>query len=463
MNLKKALFYKSKKRIGLLFSMLVFVMFALYLSLSLHFSKYRIQDTLKQRNLPQTIFVYDKQIEDEMGSIGDWDVQSLKIKDFAQEKGYSYTDMPTMSDDQLRLESYANDNYRVIDGKELEFLEDFEIAISKEYANTLGENIIGQTINFLNIDLVVQSIIEYPNYELAYQPLETLSQTDLFEEGMLGSGITTEDTIYAIRDNFYKEDIDAYAFIDHPEYMILKINYDDFTFDKERELINHVAAVEMWSGSFDNVYTIHSLAILTQSNPLVEMLKSSISKFVVSMIVLSSTYAFYIHLKNELHSKRKTLATLNILGVSFKEVVKTYVVFFIKLFAGGYVSTTLITYALGYFKPNFKPNRHLLFYLFALSLLFMFIIFMIFLCNLFTIRKRSFEEVKVGGLSFVKIKPMNQKRLVKNLALKRFTKTINLTLGFALSLGLSIAVVLISLSALNSVGGVYHPETLGLN
>ena len=60
MKLEKALFYNSKKRILLLFTMLVFVMFALFLNLTFFFSKYRIQDTLQKRNLPETIFRYDK-------------------------------------------------------------------------------------------------------------------------------------------------------------------------------------------------------------------------------------------------------------------------------------------------------------------------------------------------------------------------------------------------------------------
>lgn len=53
MKLEKALFYNSKKRILLLFSMLVFVMFALFLNLTFFFSKYRIQDTLQIETFPK--------------------------------------------------------------------------------------------------------------------------------------------------------------------------------------------------------------------------------------------------------------------------------------------------------------------------------------------------------------------------------------------------------------------------
>lgn len=114
-------------------------------------------------------------------------------------------------------------------------------------------------------------------------------------------------------------------------------------------------------------------------------------------------------------------------------------------------------------KPNFNPNPLLLLMLFGLSLIFTILIFFIFIFNLLKIRENGFEEIKSGGLSFIKLKPMKQDRIVINLALKRFTKTINLALGFALSLGLSISVVLISISALNSVSGVYHRETFGLD
>ncbi len=45
-EVKKALFYKSGKRIALLTFMLSFVMLSLYLTFSLHFSKFRIEEKI---------------------------------------------------------------------------------------------------------------------------------------------------------------------------------------------------------------------------------------------------------------------------------------------------------------------------------------------------------------------------------------------------------------------------------
>lgn len=175
----------------------------------------------------------------------------------------------------------------------------------------------------------------------------------------------------------YSDEHGEDTYLEVPEYHLLKVKFDSFTYDKERELLNSIASVNVWS-----------------------------STFVVSMIILSSTYAFYIHLKNELHSKRKTLGTLNLIGVSFKHVIQTYTLFFMKLFASAYLTTTLITTILGSFKPNFKPDHRILSALFGLFFLFITLIYGIFIYNLLKIRKNGFESMKSGGLSFVKTKKL---------------------------------------------------------
>lgn len=183
----------------------------------------------------------------------------------------------------------------------------------------------------------------------------------------------------------YSDEHGEDTYLEVPEYHLLKVKFDSFTYDKERELLNSIASVNVWS-----------------------------STFVVSMIILSSTYAFYIHLKNELHSKRKTLGTLNLIGVSFKHVIQTYTLFFMKLFASAYLTTTLITTILGSFKPNFKPDHRILSALFGLFFLFITLIYGIFIYNLLKIRKNGFESMKSGGLSFVKTKNLDVSQVKKD-------------------------------------------------
>lgn len=184
--------------------------------------------------------------------------------------GYTYTSVPTFQDEKLRLEAHAGDDYKVLEGKALDDLEGFEVAISKEYAQTLGTNILGGTLEFLDFEFTVESIIEYPNYEMAYQPLETLSQVDLFEEGILGAGITTDTATKALQEDLVRQYFDEYGEdfgLEIPEYHLLKVKFDTFTYDKERELLNSIASVNVWSRTFDNMFEIDSLTILTKSNP----------------------------------------------------------------------------------------------------------------------------------------------------------------------------------------------------
>lgn len=154
--------------------------------------------------------------------------------------------------------------------KALDDLEGFEVAISKEYAQTFGTNILGGTLEFLDFEFTVEGIIEYPNYEMAYQPLETLSQVELFEEGILGAGITTDTATKALQEDLVRHYFDEYGEdfgLEIPEIHLLKVKFDTFTYDKERELLNSIASVNVWLRTFDNMFEIDSLTILTKSNP----------------------------------------------------------------------------------------------------------------------------------------------------------------------------------------------------
>ena len=129
MNLKKALFHESKKRILILFTMLTFVIFAVFLTLSLHFSKYRIQETLKKHNLAETMIFYTENTDIVKYGLDGFEYTSGRAKNYADEFGYDVSEVPVVSYVDLTLEAYQDD-YPVLKGKKLSELEDNEIAIS---------------------------------------------------------------------------------------------------------------------------------------------------------------------------------------------------------------------------------------------------------------------------------------------------------------------------------------------
>lgn len=448
--------------------MLNFVIFSVFLTLSLHFSKYRIQETLKKHNLAETMIFYKENTDVIDYDLDGFEYTSGRAKNYAIDLGYQVSEVPVVSYIDLTLEAYQDD-YPVLKGKKLSELEDNEIAISQEYARTLGENPLEKTLDWYGQELVVKSVIEYPNFELYYQPLETLSNLHLFREGMMGQGIANENTVRDLSKHVsYHMFFDRFGTDDHwdeqfSQQMLLKIKYDNFTFDKENDFINEITSYNITMNIIDDIEDIYSLTLLTRSNPLPEMLKSTIAKFVVSAIIVSSVYAFYIHFKNELHSKHKTLATLNLIGVKFKAVLKEYAKFFVLLFGASFVMSYAAIRLLGIWKPSFKPSLVSTSYAFLISLGFIIVIFGVFVFNLIKIQKRALESYKTGGLTYLKLPETTQNNLALNLSLKRFTKTFGLNLGFALSVALSISVVLVSMSALNSIKNVYHKDTLGLS
>ena len=460
-EIRKSIFYKSEKRTLLLTFMLSFVVFSLFLMFSLEFSKFRIEDRLDSLNLTQTIFftepvsIHNQSPED---STEKW------IAKYSKEKGYRLETVPFVPTKDLEIESHIGDNYPVLEGKPLDKLEDLEIAVSKEYALTLGKEPLNTTIEAYGETLKVVSIVEYPNYELNYQPLETLNDVGLFSENAKGKAISNNDTVILLSSKMFGA-ISPDDFDDVPVYSQLKVYYDSYSLSKEEELVNYISSHAKRLPVYfqDSVYRIDSLKTLTRSNPLPLMLKSTISKFVVSSIVLSSLYAFYIHLKNELHDKSKTLATLHLVGISKREIIKTYLSYFLKIFIASLIATFTITTVLSFISDTYRFNLRITLFTILASFVFLVLVFGIFLFNLSKILKNSHTSVKSGQLSYIKTGKFTQSRLILSMALKRITRTVGLTIGFAFSVALSIAVVLVSLSSLSSISNVFHEKTLGLH
>ena len=65
----------------------------------------------------------------------------------------------------------------------------------------------------------------------------------------------------------YSDEHGEDTYLEVPEYHLLKVKFDSFTYDKERELLNSIASVNVWLRTFDNMFEIDSLTILTKSNP----------------------------------------------------------------------------------------------------------------------------------------------------------------------------------------------------
>ncbi len=401
-----------------------------------------------------------------------------RAESIADEMGYSHKRVRYTIKEKLNIEVYDNDPYVVLEGKELQNLQVNEIAVSKEFALTLGDKPLGKIVRESDIDLIVTSIIEYPNYELSYQPLESLSNMNLFSESLKGMAISNLETFEILEKSKFDALWDELTEDEKPLFehyfetgtlyfknnIILKVTHDKYNYDNEREFVNKVSYRSSHDRDFEgNIDYIDSLAVLTRSNPLPMMLKATIANFVVSSIIVSSLYAFYIHLKNELNSKSRTLATLNLIGVQNKEVLKTY----LKLFLGILITSSVIVLILvniaSLFTEIFTYNLKIFILSFMTSSIFLTLVVCIFLLNLRKIFKTAHKSMKSGTLTYVNTGKLTQKRIILNTALKRFTRTIGLALGFAFSVALSITVVLVSLSSLTSVTNIFHEKTLGLH
>lgn len=470
MRIFHALFNDSKKRIGILILLLTFVNVAIYLMVSLNYSKYIIQDEISNRNLPHTLINYSLgYFSDEELEYFQNDPSFITVEDriinYLDENDLKYQKVETiLVNSDLKLETYHGDNYKVLEGKSLESLGPMEVAITKEYAYKLGSDPLGQVIDlYYGGSLEVVSIIEYPNYELAYNPLETLSDIGLFSESGYAPGIIVQDTLKILK---VKEG--EYLAALYPEYgfgvaesrnALLKIYYDEFSFDAEQKLLSHIATYQNNWHIEGNIGDVDSLGVLTRSNPLPEMLKATLSTFVVSGIVISSVYAFYIHFKNQLHQNARAIATFSLIGVKRKYIVQAY----LKLFGIIYILASLFLILAAFLlRSILKFTFRTILITLGLSTIFLMIVVAMFYTILWSWLRESHGLLKSGGFSFIHMGKLKQGIMILLLGLKRIAMMFKLVLGFAFSIGLSAAIVLMSASALTSVSNIYHPKTLGL-
>lgn len=386
-------------------------------------------------------------------------------------------------------------SYVTYQGKDLDELQGNEIAISRDVAvalKNLGVDPLGYEFNFyftkygmfnlmplfpemedvIKITYRVESIVETKRSQLLKKDLETLEYPEFFEtyESFAEVFISPEihqSNIDLITDAF-KDEEDLGDWVqglnqenENPSYFVY---FNNYSIDQERKFVEEMNLMYETSPGRGRQKTanVDSFSDFVLMSPIVDELLAVLSQFIVSGVLISCMYSFYIHFKNQLRTSLHSISALLIQGVSLFRITMTYLIEIGFIYICG-----LSLYLLSI--PIFsKVSRVYVDSKFAIvgsiQYSIYFLMFVMVMVGVFLLRLRQsvFTKMKTGGRTQIKGLKLSQAKYVSVLAFKRLVTYFNSTLGYALSLGLVVSMLFMSIIASTQIKHIYSKDTFGI-
>mgnify|MGYP001446489147 CR=1 FL=1 len=275
---------------------------------------------MKKYNASQTEIVLDKYYDWSM-QLTDFSVETESFLDAYPGINY-YTARLTSKRHTVRYEEYVDndyDNYRVLEGKPLDELELYEVAVPAGYnyylnsTNEEGLN-IGDEITAYSHPLVVASIIDYIQYvEPAFNELtmeETAGDMSFAFEYM--RFLASSDTITYINSQFV-----------NPEYQstIYKIIFDDYSKETETEFVS--AYLDYFDGGNSYIHVNPFYEVLASSNGMDRVIGKTV--LIAALALLGfGLIAIFVDIRRDLNRDRRQIGIEKATGISNNTIMRYY-------------------------------------------------------------------------------------------------------------------------------------------
>lgn len=397
------------------------------------------------------------------------------------------------------FEGYISDNtnlYRIIEGKPLDQLANFEVAITESYARKLrkqGINPIGHVLdfNYLNdfyifdggdgveitipdtyiLDFTIVTIMDYPNFNEVASDNDVLDRIPLFNRTVYSVGIVNQDTLqtlqsielhYEYKGNTFTQSYPRFEFSS-----VIKVHLDDYSVDNEKQLEKELLDL---NGTHFNAgisaYPLHSLSQYVSTE---EVLFKQVSTYLVGGLILSTAYAFYVFLRRQLVSNAKTIGTLGLIGIKQRNLILMYmsqilVIVFISLLLWGGLNV--------YLQMLYQTDRSLatlldintpiLIRMLGLLLIYIALLVVVYFTQLKRYIKHAFLMTKTTDKKFIPLPPVQSKNLVVGLTLKTMMNSLSFSIGSIMNVAIIVLTLLVAISLYGHVSTIYNKETLGI-
>ena len=275
---------------------------------------------MKKYNASQTEIVLDKYYDLDM-HISDF---SMETETFvATYPGISYyTARLTSKRHVVRYEEYVDNdynNYRVLEGKPLDELELYEVAVPAGYnyyldsTNEDGLN-IGDEITGYSHPLIVASIVDYIQYvEPAFNELtmqETAGDMSFAFEYM--RFLASPDTISYI--NSQLTDIQYQS-------IIYKIIFDDYSKEAEKEFVS--AYLDYFDGGNSYIHVNPFYEVLASSNGMDRVIGKTVLIAALTLLCFG-LIAIFVDIRRDLNRDRRQIGIEKATGISNNTIIRYY-------------------------------------------------------------------------------------------------------------------------------------------
>lgn len=270
-----------------------------------------------------------------------------------------------------------------------------------------------------------------------------------------------------MRDDRFSEIVMEVMGDKYPVKKLINIRFDNYSKGLEDKVAAAVSRINISKPgtSVQPGFRLNTLQAKMDKEPMVTSVLKVLSNYVLLGVLLSSFYAFYIHFRNQIRVSSKEIAALIMQGIPWISIVSTYLLelALIALVSLGLFGVTIVGASLmGLSVVLYATTPILIIKSMGYSLVYFGILVFVVVVSLLPFKKNilmKFKRAAQTQISFVKLTKSN---LVSSISIKRLFKYIASTVGFAFSISLVGAVIVLSLSSSFHLKNLYSKETFGM-
>ncbi len=247
----------------------------------------------------------------------------------------------------------------------------------------------------------------------------------------------------------------------------ITINYDNFSRELEDDITRDVDRLQIAGNPAKDYgrFRLNSLASKLDKEPMVTEVLKVLSTYVLVGVLLSSFYSFYIHFRNQIKTSTKEITSLLMQGVRWWKIFLTYVVELGLIVAVSSILFIACSRLLQMFDVSevlFSNHSKILLKSFVFSGLYFVLLVGVLFISLVTFRKDVLQKFKQGAQTQISFVTLSSDRLIRTLSIKRVSKYLSSTIGFAFSIALVFCVIVLSITSSFHLRNLYSKETFGI-
>lgn len=247
----------------------------------------------------------------------------------------------------------------------------------------------------------------------------------------------------------------------------VNIYYSRFSKEVENQLAKDINNMNLGLTHLGSVkrFRLDTLTSKMDKEPMVTSVLQVLSTYVLMGVLISSFYSFYIHLRNQIRTSAKEITALLMQGVTWNKIFGVYLLELglIGIIAlGCYTIIAVITGQLGVSETLYASKLTLHLKTVLYSCMYFLSLALVLLISILPFRKDVLQKFRKGAQTRLNGLGLTQAGLIRRMSIKRVTKYISSSIGFAFSISLVITIIMLSMASSYHLRNLYSEETFGI-